>query len=218
MKLYISDLSAGMLIVLYLPLTLWLLWKVWHGMQTTRAIRALVILILTVLAYAVPLGDVTAHSVSMAKVCPTAGLKIYKKVRVEGYFDTGSGPRQIEQYGYRYIETQRPGSKVFRYERQMDGGIKRIELDRPTAEYEVVYANQSPVPEHGVRSMQRWHVRNRVTGEVVGEWLAFSPMHGWVDRFLLNRWFGAGLPGCDGEVLAKYESWRQELLPPQREK
>ncbi|MDT3735110.1 MAG: hypothetical protein ROZ00_02680 [Denitratisoma sp.] len=215
MKLYISDFSTGMLIVLYLPLVLWLLWKVWHGMQTTRAIRALVILMLAVLAYTGPLGDVTVHSVAMAKVCPTAGLHIYKKVRAEGYFDTGSGPRQIEQYGYRFIETQKPGGKVSHYERHADGSIMRTEFDQPTAEYEVVYENRAPVPELGVRSMQRWHVRHRPTGEVVGEWLAFSPMHGWLDRFLLNRWFGAGLPGCDGEVLAKYESWRQELLPPQ---
>ncbi len=215
MKLYISDLSIGMLVVLYLPLALWLLWKVARSKSVSKAAKGFVIPLVLILAYAIPLGDVTAHSIAMGKVCPKAGLNIYKKVRVEGYFDTGSGPREIEQYGYRYIETQKPGGKVARYERQADGSIKRSELDQPTAEYEVVYENRSPVPELGVRSMQRWHVRHRLTGEVVGEWLAFSPMHGWVDRFLLNRWFGAGLPGCDGNVLAKYDNWRRELLPPQ---
>ncbi len=215
MNFYISDLSVGVLVVLYLPMALWLLWKVARSKSVSKAAKVFVIPLVLILAYVIPLGDVTVHSIAMSKVCPKAGLNIYKKVRVEGYYDTGSGPRQIEQYGYRYIETQKSGGKVAHYERQADGSIKRTELDHPSAEYEVVYENRSPVPELGVRSMQRWHVRHRVTGEVVGEWLAFSPMHGWVDRFLLNRWFGAGLPGCDGNVLAKYDNWRRELLPPQ---
>lgn len=199
MKLYISDLSIGMLLVLYLPLALWLLWRVSRSTAVTRKIKLIVIPVLLVLAAVMPIWDVVVNSLAMEKVCPTAGLHVYKKVRVDGYYDTGSGPRQIEEYGYRYIETKQPGGKVAHYERQQDGSIKRTELEQPTAEYEVVYESRSPVPELGVRSMQRWHVRHRETGEVVGEWLAFSPMHGWVDRYLLNRWFGVGLRGCDGE-------------------
>ncbi len=214
MKLYISDLSIGMLVVLYLPLALWLLWKVARSKSVSKAAKGFVIPLVLILAYAIPLGDVTAHSIAMGKVCPKAGLNIYKKVRVEGYLDESAGPRTLETYPYRFVENNSfiLRGKIHRYERQTDGSIKRTELDQPTAEYEVVYENRSPVPELGVRSMQRWHVRHRLTGEVVGEWLAFSPMHGWVDRFLLNRWFGAGLPGCDGGpgIASRFP---HELLP-----
>lgn len=214
MKLYISDLSIGMLLVLYLPLVLWLLRNIAHSTAMTRKTKLAVIPVFLILSAAIPMWDVVVNSLAMEKVCPKAGLHVYKKVQVDGYYDTRSGPREIEKYGYRYIETQRPGGKVARYERQQDGSITRSELERATAEYEVVYENRSPVLELGVRSMQRWHVRHRATDEVIGEWLGFSPMHGWVDRYLLNRWFGVGLPGCDGNVLAIHENWRQQILQP----
>lgn len=214
MKFYISDISIGMLAIVYLPIVIWMLWKIARSDAVALVVKSILFPLVAGLAYAIPLGDVTMNSIAMSKVCPSAGLNVYKKVQVDGYYDTGSGPRQIEENGYRYIETQKPGGKVARYERQADGHITRTELDAPSAEYEVVYEIRSPVPELGVRSMQRWHVRHRGSGEVVGEWLAFSPMHGWVDRFLLNRWFGAGLPGCDGGVLAKHENWRQQILQP----
>ena len=213
MKLYISDLSIGMLLALYLPFVLWLLWKVARSTGMTRKIKVVVIPVMFAVEAVIPMWDVVMNSLAMEKVCATAGLHVYKKVLVDGYL--GAGPNEIEKYGYRYVEAREPGGKVIVYfERQQDGSIKRTVRDQPTAEYEVVREYRSPVPELGVRSMQRWHVRHRATGEVIGEWLAFSPMHGWVDRYLLNRWFGVGLPGCDGNVLAMKTHWTQQILQP----
>jgi hypothetical protein len=119
----------------------------------------------------------------------------------------------IKTRGYRFMEAPTSDGKFVHYERQIDGAIVSTKLDRHTAEYEVVYESKAPVPELGVRSMDRWFVRNRLTGEVVGERLAFDPMHGWADRITLNRWFGTGLRGCRGDVPS---GWREELLLPKK--
>jgi hypothetical protein len=212
MKLYISDLSLFLLAVFYLPLVILVLWRIARS-RLTLGMKALALVSTLVVAYAIPLGDVTMNSIAMARVCPTAGLHIYKRVKVEGYFDRSGGEDVLQKYPYRFIETKRPGTKIIRFERQADGSINRTELDAPTAEYEVVYDSKAPVPELGVRSRQRWWVRDRTSGDAVGEWLAFSPMHGWVDRYLLNRWFGVGLPGCSGEK-GLASRFPFELLPP----
>lgn len=199
MKLYISPISVTTLALFYLPIVLWLLWRIARAPRLGRNAKYVAIPTVVVVAYVIVMGDVTMNSLAMSRVCERAGLHIYNKVKVEGYFDTRSGPDEIKRYGYKFIETQRPGGKVARYERQPDGSTTRIEQNEVTAEYEVVYEDKSPVPELGVGSMRRSFVRNRQSGEVIGEWLSFSPMHGWVDRFTLNRWFGVGLQGCSGD-------------------
>ncbi|MDD2774879.1 MAG: hypothetical protein PHU06_02870, partial [Gallionella sp.] len=90
MKLYITAPSVFVLIVFYLPVVLWVLWRIgrsprWRGMK-----KAGVMLLALLLAYAIPLGDVTYNSMAMAKVCPRAGLHIYKTVEVDGFIGTTS--------------------------------------------------------------------------------------------------------------------------------
>lgn len=216
MKLYISGLSLLVLAIVYVPLVIWLLSRIAKSQTLGRGKKAIAMTVAAIAAYLIPLGDVTVNSIAMAKVCPRAGLHVYRTVRVEGYFDRSASQEQLHKYPYRFIETARPGTKIIRFERQPDGKIVRLNLDQPTAEYEVVYDNKSPVPELGVAGMQRWWIRNRLTGEAIGEWLSFSPMHGWVDRYLVLRWFGGGVPGCNGDVLSQYADWRQVLLSPKQ--
>lgn len=215
MKLYISDLSLLVLAIFYLPLVIWVLWRVVRSPKLAGLKKVFAVLVVLILAYAIPLGDVTLNSIAMTKVCPKAGLHIYKKVQVEGYFDQGASENTLlnhpYHYAYRFVETKRPGTKVIRYERQSDGSIKKTELDQPTAEYEVVYEGWQPDKTARV-SRLRDLVRNRVTGEIIAERLLFNPFHGWVDRYLLNRWFGATLHGCHGPAAGTPIAY--EALPP----
>ncbi|MES9879787.1 MAG: hypothetical protein ABW185_02800, partial [Sedimenticola sp.] len=177
--------------------------------------------------YVIPFGDVTLNSMAMERACPQAGLHVYKKVEVDGYLDSNAVPRDMERHGYRFMETYVIGGGYARYDLQDDGSIIETLMDEPTAEYEVIYEKYSrtldgtfrrlysgressvykgkegidEMPLVGGRrygSSERWHVRNRITKEVVGEWITFSPLHGWLDRIFLNRLFGATLSGCDG--------------------
>lgn len=146
MKLYITDMSLFVLSVFYFPVVLWLLWKLIKQPVSivTKTVSAILLL---AVAYAIPLGDVTVNSMAMAKVCPSAGLHIYKTAEVEGYIDSGS-EITLRQSPYNFVES--PQLKIdgnyywIRVEKQPDGSISKTNLEKPTAEYEVLTGGGLP--------------------------------------------------------------------------
>ncbi len=104
MKLYITAASVFVLLVFYLPLVLFLLWRIVRRKRLGKIAKAVVIPVVLIIAYAIPLGDVTLNSIAMAKVCPKAGLHVYKQVRVEGDFDRSGGEHVLQKFPYRFIE------------------------------------------------------------------------------------------------------------------
>ncbi len=158
MKLYITDMSLFVLAVFYLPLVLWLLWKVLrqHMHWANKVVLATLTLML---AYAIPLGDVTVNSIAMAKACPSAGLHIYKTVEVDGFI----GRYDVRDRPYRFIEfpTLRADHSSYwkRSEKHPDGSISAIELTQPTAEYEVLFGEWRYDESRGV-SLLRDVIRN----------------------------------------------------------
>lgn len=225
MKLYISDLSLILLAVLYLPLVLWALWKLASTPRLRRRTKVALLPVALLIAYAIPLGDVTLNSIAMKRACQKAGLHIYKRVKIEGYLDSSNSETSITELGYRFAEIPKPGFSggkfidaltIVHLERDQRGEIIRTELDRPKSDYEVINADATPSPQERLGSKGRTYIRNRHTREVLGEWLSFHPMHGWLDRLTLNRWFGSSLPGCNGDVLTTYKNWRAEILQPKK--
>jgi len=85
MKLYITAMSLFVLAVFYLPVVFWLLRRLWRSPRWPGMKKVGILFVAILLAYAIPLGDVTINSLAMAKVCPGAGLHIYKTVEVEGF-------------------------------------------------------------------------------------------------------------------------------------
>lgn len=213
MKLYISDLAVWILLLFYLPLVVVVLWRIIYRLEVPWLKKSMMLTAVIVIACVIPLADVFLNSLAMHKVCSKAGLHIFKEIRVDGYLDSSGGADTLKSHPYRFTEVPDYNGKITHYERQPNGEIVSTILDQPTAEYEVVYDDIAPVPDLGVRVMHRWWVRNRLTGEAVGEKLSFAPMHGWVDRLTLNRWFGVGLPGCGGASNSTSD-WRRKLLPP----
>lgn len=236
MKFYISDLSILLLAVIYLPLVVFIMLRVWRGKGRVPW-RLGKVLLVAAIATVIALGDVTVNSLAMAKVCPQAGTHVYKVVPVEGYLGLGSG--DVRSGKYRFMES--PGNpymergKFAHFEMGPDGKVEQTLRDKPEADYEVIHemailgrsprvfirnnevVTESTVPlvETRVREIERQWVRNRYTGDVLGEKLIFQPLHGWVDRYMLNRWFGVALHGCGGyEHGKKYESLEDAVLPP----
>lgn len=216
MKLYITAPSVFVLIVFYLPAVLWVLRRIWRSPRWRGAGKVGLMMFTLMLAYAIPLGDVTYNSLAMAKVCPSAGLHIYRTVEVDGYVDSGS-EITLRQSPYKFIESPQlkvDGSYYWdRYEKQSDGTISRIRLEQPTAANEIVYEQWHVDKERDVET-SRYVVRNRISGETLAEWNLFNPLHGWLDRILVYRWFGTGGDvGCQGESAYNFES--KVLIPKQ---
>jgi len=213
MKLYITNLSLLMLLIFYLPAVLWVLWRIsrsprWHG--TGKAGLSLLTLIL---AYVIPLGDVTVNSMAMAKVCPSAGLHVYKTVKVQGFV----GHYDLRGSPYQFIEfpaLRANGTHYWRrFEKQPDGSIAVKELSQPTAEYEVISVDWHMDDKHGVES-SGYVGRNRLSGGILAEWNLFNSLPGWLDRILVIRWFGTGgRDGCHGKPAYGFES---KILTPRQ--
>jgi hypothetical protein len=150
------------------------------------------------LAYAIPLGDVTVNSMAMAKVCPSAGLHIYKTVKVDGFV----GHYNLKGSPYQFIEfpTLRANGTYYwaRSERKPDGSISVQELAQPTSEYEVVDGQWHLDRSQRVEAKTEL-IRNRFSGEILAERNLYNPLPGWMDMILAIRWFGTGgRDGCHG--------------------
>jgi hypothetical protein len=204
--------SLAVLAVLYLPLVLWMLWKILK--QPMPVVKKVAITMLVMmLAYVVPLGDVTINSMAMAKACPSAGLHIYKTVEVNGYSGDIGGRDTLDRYPYRFIETTRPGGQIVHYEKGLDGPISVRLLEQPTAEYEVVSVQWHFDNERNVETSS-YSIRNRITRQILAEYPVFKPLPGWVDRLLVYRWFGSGgRQGCFG---APADNFIQQVLIPKK--
>ncbi len=208
MKLYISGVSVIVLIVFYLPLVIWIMRRIWGGNLQSGA-KASAMILVAIVAYIIPLGDVTVNSVAMAKVCPTAGLHIYKTVEVEGYAGMVSGDI-LKRYPYSFVENESYGKWV-RWEWQ-DNEIKLIRGVSPKSEYEITSDTWHPDPQKRVEVM-RDIIRHRMTGEILADDLKYQPLPSWIDRLFLFSWAGYWSPGNCGSKQNIYQIVHQVLLP-----
>ncbi|MBK9160186.1 MAG: hypothetical protein IPM27_01200 [Nitrosomonadales bacterium] len=225
MRLYITAPSVFVLIVIYLPVVLWLLLRIYRSPRWRGAGQAGLMMFTLLLAYAIPLGDVTFNSIAMAKVCPSAGLHIYRTVEVEGFIGTTS--LRDTQYQFNEEPVLRTNGTYYflRAEKNSDGSISTQKLEQPTAEYEVFAGGGGYSELRGLKpdghydqethtKKSRWLIRNRITGEVMAEWLFFSAMAGWLDRVLVYRWFGTGGGALSCTRNSDFSGWPEEILLP----
>ena len=183
MKLYLG-LAGPVLLIFYLPLVLIgllvLVSKVWRWKKRYWAIPLYLIL-----AYLIPLGDVTWHSWKMSKVCDQAGLHVYRTVVVDGFQGLYGSESTMKEHPYVFVESKPfPGRKTInRFERRGDE-IICTKVPKPMAEWEIVqdrlFYNDRVL---GV-VVNGKVIRNRHTGEVIAEDRAFWSLGGWVDGLI----------------------------------
>lgn len=77
------------------------------------------------------------------EACQDAGVHVYKKVEVDGFYDDtmASGYELINRYGYQFMEHKASDGQIKHIEKA-DGQWKITNLDRPTARYYYKYAYQ----------------------------------------------------------------------------
>lgn len=186
MKLYIG-LAAYLLFVVYLPIVLTGLGILFKKLKPWRT-RLWAVPLYLVVAYAIPLGDVTWHSWNMAKVCPNAGLHVYRTVVVDGFYGRYAGYDTMKELGYLFVETsESPGIRGYiRFERKNDEVVVLHKFPRITADWEIV-DDRFDYPDHvlGV-TVDRTIVRNRRTSEVIAEYVSYGAWRGWLDAWIAS--------------------------------
>ncbi len=77
------------------------------------------------------------------EACKDAGVKVYRQVEVEGFYDgtIGTGYSFIENYGFRFMEEKASNGKIAHTERP-DGQWITTMLEKPSARYHLIYAYQ----------------------------------------------------------------------------
>lgn len=210
MKLYLG-LAGPLLLFVYLPLALIGLAVLFTRVKTWKT-RAWAIPLYVILAYAIPLGDVTWHSWNMSKVCPKAGLHVYRTVVVDGFQGEYASMDTMKKYPYVFVEsTPYPGeTSVNRFVRSGDQ-IVFTKIPKPIAEWEIVQDRlEYPDKSLGV-TVERDVIRNRNTGEVIAEQLAFSAWHGWIDALIASVIDNS--VGVCYEHPGMYEKFPEILIP-----
>ena len=210
MKLYLG-LAGPLLLYVYLPLALIGLAVLFAKAKSWKTCAWTVPLYL-ILAYAIPLGDVTWHSWNMAKVCPKVGLHVYRTVVVDGFLGTTVGKETMERYPYVFVE--RPAIRVdpvFGHFERRDDQIVNFVVPRPTAEWEHVRDPfDFPDKSLGV-TVDRDVIRNRKTGEVIAEYFVYGARRGWVDA-----WIGSVIDNSAGNCYKRpnmNDKFQETLIP-----
>lgn len=139
-------------------------------------------------------------SLWVAALCKfQGGLRVYQTAEVEGYL----GRYEIHdwrEYGFRYVERleRRPYKEPTYTRLSITGNVKRtVRIEQPVSRYEVV---QIAGAKSGYRT-RRWGtvVRDRQTGEVLGELRHYVVKPGIFDSMILSILPGASSPwdACD---------------------
>ncbi len=207
MKLYIG-LAAYVLLFIYLPLALIGLVILLFKVKTWKT-RAWAIPLYLILAYAIPLGDVTWHSWNMAKVCPKAGLHVYRTVVVDGFMPVSE--EYVKQKPYRFAETRvDKAGLVTRWERTTSG-IQKLDHVVPKSEWILESGISIPDYELGVSKTHEF-IQNRLSKEVIAERWFFSAWYSWVD-ILIGSTIDNSAGSCNGGSQLILASIEKILIP-----
>lgn len=210
---YITGLGIIIYLVLYLPAVLVFLWSLW------RQIKHLlwpVVVPLGLVLVTLPFWDVYITSLDASRLCKEqGGLHVYKTVEVEGIASYG------EEYwlnnGFSYVEHAGVGpgkhSKLYRYTLK-NGKVESQEISGLSAIYSIRSGdNHKPLTRSIFRLSQQTF--NRITNEVLGEYVRLNIHPGWFDSLTLG-WAGMILWHCgspDGREIGEPDIVKATIKP-----
>jgi hypothetical protein len=160
------------------------------------AARLVTIAILWVGAFIAAYWDVYRIAREARRLCNTeAGMYVHRTVEAEGFMGVSDIEHWAEK-GFRFVEMEFAGQQRYRYA-LVGGEVVKEHVDELRSRYE--YTTDSTVLEMPfVRT--RDLIRDRSTGEVLGEVVAFKKYPGWLDsRFVGLLGFSWTPPRCDDD-------------------
>jgi hypothetical protein len=148
-------------------------------------------------------------------LCATAGVKINRKVVVEGYFVNAAGDLnwdeavKSEDRGFRFVEWSEkplgtplndPTRKYWRADRIAPGDVRRSAIDAPTARFEYRYA-RFPSPNGHLMEKREDLIIDRSTNEIIASKVIGYRYRPFIDR-LWSQFLGSGplMCGLDGTI------------------
>ncbi len=133
------------------------------------------------LCWLIPYGDVLFIAINAQRLChEETGTKIYKVVETDGFLG-GVGMVGWSLYGFNYVEYETAG---FSRLTMVAGKEFRERIAAPTSRYEL--ALESEVAAYGVERLTEL-VRDRTSGEILGEQSSFKIRPGWADDIFLRE-------------------------------
>jgi hypothetical protein len=159
----------------------------------------------------IPVWDMIPGQRYFKRLCETeAGIKIYKTVdEVDGFREYSGGPGDdaVKEYGYRFIEMERPGVGLLRVTLGPDGRAIRQPVSEAISQYAV----------REIREDLDWNVRkvqqvifDQRTGERLGTFTIFYYSGNWLQVKLSWLWHHAP---C-GNELSLSKSFYPSVLKP----
>jgi hypothetical protein len=199
--MFLGVTTAGWVLlgILYLPLALVALAFLGRRIKGSTLGQVVILGIAALVLFALPVSDAAVSQWRMRQLCPEAGLKVNRRVLVDGYFDEERSPigsperihnlpAILKATGYRFWEYRIPLTDRFeRTALTADGKVEQFELSRPTARYHHKKRAFSSMGGGIERSEQR--IVDAETGEDVAVDITIGRLPGFVDRLWLG-WFG----------------------------
>jgi len=168
----------GLATFLVLPL---LYFKVIKKLTTSGTGRFVGLLATWALLWALVYGDVLLIARQAKALCQTeAVLHVYETAETDGFLG-GAGIVGWVAYGFSYIENHVGG---YRRLSLKDGQETRERVKNPISRYE--YVTENKIIGRGIKQ-GRALIRDRTTGEILGQQTYFYVYPGWADRQFLRR-------------------------------
>lgn len=196
---YFFQLWGVFVLVLLVPVLWWLSsrWVRWKLPDRTPMAKVFATMggtaILLVLSVIGMYWDVYLIGQRAKVLCEQTGLKVYRTVEAEGFL----GENDIEywnKYGFKYVEFEDryvwPKPKFYRYTLDSNDQKRKEEVAAPISRYEFMQLERLPVAKkfpdnHFAKA--RLKIIDRVTGEMIAEYVFYNIYPGWVDGFFLSR-------------------------------
>ena len=194
-------------------------WRFSKGINARPAYRIGIISFATLAVVAGMTWDVVRTSITMAQLCPQAGIHIKKTAKVDGFYTNFGSPDMLER-GFKYIESRSYGDRLVLYSKE-SGVVKKQEFDskkyKIKSRYEFIYGTESGAymgrQDIGVRKSV---VRDRASNEELGYALGYIAYPGWLDQKtvgLISRFVW----GCKSEISGQDVIVYQRVLLPNNE-
>ncbi|MDR1850119.1 MAG: hypothetical protein LBQ75_08765 [Zoogloeaceae bacterium] len=157
-------------------LVLWLLQKLgWRRdwwLSWRWGVLGLPVLVLSALPWAEEYW-ISSH---FREACKDAGVKIYRQVEVEGFYDGafGEGNWYITKHGFRFTEYDNIYGSGIQHVEKRDGQLYSKTLEHPTARFHVKFVgNRYEKPIGWKLEKLEYQAVDSLTGEILGKNLAF---------------------------------------------
>lgn len=192
----------------------WLGWRISKGMSARPAYRIMITSFATLAVVSAMTWDVVRTSITMAQLCPQAGVHVKKTVKVDGFYTNAASPDMLGR-GVKFIESHSHGNRIVVYVRSDDAVVKE-EFDTQQyllkSRYEYIYDSVTgPIQGRRDIGIQKSVVRDRKTGEELGYAIRFKAYPGWIDRNTFSR-ISQVLWMCHSHIDQEIQLRKQVLL------